>query len=329
MTENASIQIAAGTELSRQVRGVAAATRPITPRITAAYDASSITFRVLRAFGWGPLLNLGYYPFGPPLTVLNFVTTPFIFAPFFRLPGAQLKLVTKSASLLRLTRGSRVLDVGCGRGMSSFFMAHAFPLADITALDLLPQNVATAQTLYGNTPNLTYLEGDAMDLRFPSESFDRVLCLEAAFHFPDRNRFLGQLARITQPGARVVIVDFMSKADRDAPAWNDPKIEVVRQTWQWEYFDSARQYQLNAVKNGFHVEACRDWSAHVTAPLGTVFELVAWLARRRWGRRLLLQQNPLLRSLSDQDWEDFTQSAHAHRYLEKHASYIALILTRS
>lgn len=328
MTQNTPIRVAAGAEPAHQARVVAAAPS-IAPNIRAAYDASSITFRVLRAFGWGPLLNLGYYRFGPPLTVLNFVVTPFLFAPFFRLPGAQFRLVTKSVALLRLTRGSRVLDVGSGRGMSSFFMAQAFPQADITALDLLPQNVAAAQTLYGNTRNLTYLEGDAMNLRFPDESFDRVLCLEAAFHFPDRNRFLSQLARITPPGGRVVIVDFMSKADKDSPVWNDPRIQVVRQTWQWEYFDSARQYQSNAVANGFHIEACHDWSAHVTAPLGTVFELVAGLARRPWGRRLLLGQNPMLRSLSDHDWEDFAVSARAHRYLEKHASYIALVLTRS
>ena len=44
--------------------------------LASAYDASDVTFRVLRAFGWGPLLNLGYYPFGKPLTLLNFLATP-------------------------------------------------------------------------------------------------------------------------------------------------------------------------------------------------------------------------------------------------------------
>ncbi len=66
---------------------------PFVPTVAAAYDASNVTFRVLRAFGWGPLLNLGYYPFGKPLTLFNFLLSPFIVTPFLRLPAAQLKLV--------------------------------------------------------------------------------------------------------------------------------------------------------------------------------------------------------------------------------------------
>jgi hypothetical protein len=89
---------------------VQSVSRPaLLPAVAAAYDASNVTFRVLRAFGWGPLLNLGYYPFGPPLTLFNFLVTPFIFTPFFRLAAAQVHLVKKARSAPRSPRPRRRL----------------------------------------------------------------------------------------------------------------------------------------------------------------------------------------------------------------------------
>jgi cyclopropane fatty-acyl-phospholipid synthase-like methyltransferase len=283
---------------------------------------------VLRAFGWGPLLNLGYYPFGKPLTLLNFLVTPLLFSPFFRLPAAQLNLVKKSLALLDLGSGHRVLDVGCGRGTSSYVMASAFPDAQVTGIDLLPENVAVAHTLYGNTSNLIYREGDAMQLDFPDRSFDRVLCLEAAFHFPDRARFLSELSRLVGAGGRAVIVDFMWKDDAARHVCNAETSRLVRSTWQWESFDSVHEYERNARANGFTIEACVDWSAHVTAPLRTIFNRVASLVQWTWGRALLMRLNPLLRAFTDEDWQEFGRSARAHTDIHRHTRYVALVLKR-
>ena len=308
-------------------RAQSAGSAPRVAAVATAYDASNVTFRVLRAFGWGPLLNLGYYPFGKPLTLLNFLVTPLIFTPFLRLPAAQLKLVKKAVALLDLPSGRRVLDVGCGRGTSAYVMANAFPHAHVTGIDLLPENSAVARTLYGNIPNLTYLEGDAMNLAFPNRSFDRLLCLEAAFQFPDRRGFLSEISRVVDTGARVVIVDFMWKTDDARDICHDERGRLVRRTWQWESFDSVREYRDNARANGFTVDACVDWSSHVTAPLGTIFAAVAGLARRQWGRAALRRYHPLLRALTDEDWQEFMGSARAHRYVHRHVQYVALVLS--
>ena len=315
--------------LTEGTSGAQSASRaPLVAVVASAFDASNVTFRVLRAFGWGPLLNLGYYPFGKPLTLLNFLVTPLIFTPFLRLPAAQLKLVKKAVALLDLPGGRRVLDVGCGRGTSAYVMANAFPHAQVTGIDLLAENLAVARTLYGNVPNLRYLAGDAMNLEFPDRSFDRVLCLEAAFQFPDRGAFLSEISRVTDAGARVVIVDFMWKTDEARDVCRDERGRSVRRTWQWEDFDSVRQYQDNARANGFQVNACLDWSSHVTAPMVTVFLAVASLARWAWGRAALRGFHPLLRAITDEDWREFIGSARAHRYVHRHVQYVALVLSR-
>lgn len=297
--------------------------------VAAAYDASSVVFRLARAFGCGPMLNLGYYRFGAPFTPLNFLTVPFESTPFLRLPAAQLRLLDKSIALLGLASGSRVLDVACGRGMSSFLMAATSPGAQVTAIDLLSQSVDVARTLYVNVPNLEYLQADAMNLGFRNQAFDRVLCVEAAFHFPDRGRFFRELGRVTGAGARAVIVDFMTATDPEPGFWDEADTRTVRQVWQFETFDCVRQYESNARANGFEVEACHDWSPHVTMPLLTVLGAIAWLGQREWGRQLLARRNPVLRGLPRSDWEELGRSVRAHRHVHRQTKYVALVLRKA
>jgi len=300
----------------------------VEPKVSEAYDASSITFRVLRSYGWGPMLNLGWFPFRRPFTLLNLVLTPLAFVPRLRLPAAQLKLVRKAIRTMKVEPTSAVLDVACGRGTSSFVIANELPGTQVTAVDLLPENIAGARTLYGNAPNLAYDQGDALHLEYPDASFDRVLCLEAAFHFPDRDRFLSELARVVRPGGRVLIVDFMARAADDSPVWYSQEADLVRHTWQFEAFESEARYRANAEANGFRVDACRDWSAHVTMPIQSLFNLVAWLGRRRWGRRVMTIQNPMLRALTTDDWREFDRAARAHKVMRANSRYMALVLTR-
>ena len=54
----------------------------------------------------------------------------------------------------------------------------------------LPENIQAAGTLFGNLPQRNCVVDNAMDMELADQSFDRVHCLEAAFHFPDRGRFI-------------------------------------------------------------------------------------------------------------------------------------------
>jgi ubiquinone/menaquinone biosynthesis C-methylase UbiE len=296
-------------------------------RVGEAYDASNVTFRVLRAYGWGPLLNLGWFGFRRPLTLLNLIGTPLAFSPRQRLPAAQLTLVHRALRLLEPAPGQAVLDVACGRGASSFVLANERPEIQVTGVDVLKASVDVASILYGNAPNLEYREGDAQELDLPDASFDRVFCLEAAFQFPDRRRFLAEARRVLRPGGRVAIVDFMADADVEPTWWDRDAAQVVRRTWQFERFDTMTEYQTNAVAAGFDVIEMRNWSAHVTDPLQSMFNLVAFLGRRAWGRRLLVRHNRMLRSLTEEDWDAFDRSARAHRAVRQRSRYVALVLS--
>src|SRR5262245_21003847 len=144
--------------------------------IRGAYDGTSAAFRGLEAWGWGELVNLGYYPLHA-LPALAFGMAPF-----------QRRLVSRALALLAPAKGARVLDAGCGRGGSTVRIVARG--ADVVGIDLLPENVAEAEARFAGDPrvrfavgDVTRLSGSTADVDLSDGSFDAILCLEAAFHF--------------------------------------------------------------------------------------------------------------------------------------------------
>ena len=289
-------------------------------RVSTAYDGSNSTFRLFRAAGGCELLmNLGWYPYFGPLRLLNLAVD---------VPKAEIRLVTKSVALLNIDAGNVVLDVACGRGKSSYMIAQLCPGCSVTGVDLLPENIQVARTLFGNSPGLDYVVGDAMNLEIADESVDRVHCLEAAFHFPDRARFLREAYRVLRQGGSLAIVDFAWKTADGHRLRDEEPAKLARQTWQFDDFSSIEEYRQDARDAGFEVQACRDWSRHVSQPLVFRFWVSAWLGQRKWGRRLLAQFHPLSRGISQDDWRELKASAQASRRFSRYYAYIAFVFKK-
>ena len=288
--------------------------------VHSSYDGSNVVFRLLRLETWGPaLMNLGFFNFFGPLAFLNVGVN---------LELAQRRLVLRSLALLEVGRRHKILDVACGRGKSSFIAQSLFPEATVIGLDLHKENVAVARTLFAEVDNLSYVSGNAMDLDFSDESFDRVMCLEAAFHFPNRAQFLRECHRVLRPGGRLIVVDFAWKTDSDRRHRNDPETRIVRHIWQWNDFYSINEYEAVADESGFHLLSKSDWSHRVTRPIQWLFRCLSTLGNTRWGRRLLRWKNPLYQSFSIPDWKEIASAVSAHDHVHRHSKYMAFVFAK-
>jgi ubiquinone/menaquinone biosynthesis C-methylase UbiE len=111
----------------------------------------------------------------------------------------------------KVADGLRLLDVGCGFGGTIQRINAGHADMDLTGLNIDPRQLAAAeaQTRPANGNQIVWVEGDACQLPFEDNTFDRVLAVECIFHFPSRERFLAEAARVLKPGGYLAVSDFV------------------------------------------------------------------------------------------------------------------------
>ena len=121
------------------------------------------------------------------------------------------------ARLLALTGKERVIDVGCGIGGPSRYLAHTFGCR-VTGIDLTPEFVQAATMLAemtGLKDRVDYKEANALALPFPDESFDIAWSQNAVMNIEDRDRLYAEIRRVLKPGGRYAFSDIV--AGENAP----------------------------------------------------------------------------------------------------------------
>ena len=124
----------------------------------------------------------------------------------------QLEYATTMAYIHRYAnRHSRVLEVGAGTGRYSIALAKEG--MDVSAVELVEDNLAVLRKNGEGLPNLQSYQGDATDLsRFAGDSFDLTLVLGPMYHLyePDEvSLAIDEAIRVTKPGG-VLMFAFIS-----------------------------------------------------------------------------------------------------------------------
>lgn len=118
-------------------------------------------------------------------------------------PGsaASERLAAIAAAVLKVDRSpERILDIGCGTGSATMFLAREFPRARVRGVDLSPAMIREARNKIGLDPEarVAFREGDASKLPYPDAGFDLV----AQNNMPV---FFKEISRVLRPGGYVVI----------------------------------------------------------------------------------------------------------------------------
>jgi 2-polyprenyl-6-hydroxyphenyl methylase/3-demethylubiquinone-9 3-methyltransferase len=140
--------------------------------------------------------------------------------------------------------GSRLLDVGCGKGR--FCRAFRERGASVVGLDLSPAMLAAAA-------GLDRVRGSARRLPFAAESFDRVVAVEVLEHLAAESieTAIREFRRVLRPGGLLAVVDknagslnpkrpwlpnlIVKRIDEYRGLWMYPSGGPVRERWFWPH----------------------------------------------------------------------------------------------
>jgi ubiquinone/menaquinone biosynthesis C-methylase UbiE len=116
------------------------------------------------------------------------------------LDGAARLTVERSG----VSAGERVLDVATGSGNAALWAARAG--ARVTGLDLSPQLLESARARDDEEGlEIDWVEGDAEELPFADDEFDRVLSVFGAIFAPRHQRTGSELLRVARPGGTLAL----------------------------------------------------------------------------------------------------------------------------
>jgi MPBQ/MSBQ methyltransferase len=124
--------------------------------------------------------------------------------------AAQQALDTFILDKAGLVSSMKMLDVGCGFGGTIAAVDSRISDAHLIGINIDERQLAICRTLESQNRNsIEWQQADACDMPFDEQSFERIFCIEAMFHFTSRRRFFHGAARLLKPGGRLVITDLV------------------------------------------------------------------------------------------------------------------------
>jgi ubiquinone/menaquinone biosynthesis C-methylase UbiE len=125
------------------------------------------------------------------------------------------KLIIRSG----IKEGMTVLELGCGSGAFTTFVARAVgDQGKVFALDIQPEMLEQLKNKLKrpenkNIKNIVPVEGNAYDLPFEDNSFDLVYTITVLQEIPDKNKALNEVIMVLKPNGILAVTEFLPDPD--------------------------------------------------------------------------------------------------------------------
>jgi MPBQ/MSBQ methyltransferase len=165
-----------------------------------------------------------------------------------------------------------ILDVACGNGATTAHLATHFAPEHITAINFSSRQIKRAVE---RAPGCRFVLMDATALGFAANSFDHLICVEAAFHFRTRDAFLREAVRVLKPEGRLVLADaVLPPGSEMQPSAN--------------YVTGAEEYRARCLASGFSAVDVVDATSQCWAAFSA--DLTHYIRRKLRGGEITLRR---------------------------------------
>ncbi len=188
-------------------------------------------------------------------------------------------LAESLCEVLPIEPGARVLDLGCGKAMSSVFLAREFG-ARVWATDLWIDATDNRRRIdeAGVGDTVVPVHAEAHALPFAHGFFDAIVSLDAYQYFGTDDLYLGYLVQFLKPGGRlgIVVPAGLYEIGADVP-------EQLQAYWEWDFccFHGPQWWRTHWHKTGKvtvdHADAIEDgWQDWLRFNDATADALEGW-----------------------------------------------------
>ena len=115
---------------------------------------------------------------------------------------AQIDLIEEVLDWAGVEEAKEILDVGCGIGGSSLYLAQKYK-ANVSGITLSPVQASrgTERAVEAGLETMVQFQvADALNMPFADNSFDFVWSMESGEHMPDKEKFMAECYRVLKPG---------------------------------------------------------------------------------------------------------------------------------
>jgi tocopherol O-methyltransferase len=212
------------------------------------YDASSGLWEQV----WGEHMHHGYYgPTGKEKKDRR---------------QAQIDLIEELLKWAGVEQAEQILDVGCGIGGSSLYLAQKFN-ARAVGITLSPVQASRATERAqeaGLAAEVQFQVADALDMPFADDTFDFVWSMESGEHMPDKEKFLQECYRVLKPGGTFLMATWchrpITPATGELTADEKQHLAEIYRVYCLPYVISVPEYEAIAHNLSFQNIRTADWS---------------------------------------------------------------------
>ncbi|MFJ3308118.1 SAM-dependent methyltransferase [Streptomyces sp. NPDC086549] len=169
-----------------------------------------------------------------------------------------LEWLAPALGLEELRPGARVLDLGCGRAMTSVFLAKEYGVQVVAAdLWVKPDDNAARVAEAGVADRVLPVFAEAHDLPFGEGTFDAIVSVDAYQYFGTNDLYLPTLTRLLKPGGRIGAV---VPALREEPEGTEPPAHL-KPWWEPDFwcFHSPGWWRRHWTRSGAVEVEAADW----------------------------------------------------------------------
>ncbi len=218
----------------------------------------------------------------------------------------SMKMLEELLQSVKIEKGMRILDLGCGKGLTSVFLTKEFG-AQVFATDLwigATENYELIKSL--NLENqIIPIHANAMDLPYADEYFDMIVSIDSYYYFGTEPDFMDtKIAPLVKKGGTIAIAFPGVKnelngvlPDEMLPSWAEVKDEVFRTfhsiKWWKDLLCQSKEIEIESIQEMECFEECwQDWLScehqyaindrlSMEAGAGKYMNLIAIIAKRK------------------------------------------------